>query len=178
MDIEDLNLKGYLEELYRQTGGDTEVQISMYELGEAIGYNKAEAGSLAEQLMVQGQVELRTLSGGISITSEGLAMLGIAVPSPRAADSGRKLSHGPVADDTDRQLVHLLVDNVKSEISGLGLEYHVLEELVLDLKTIEVHMLSPKPKTAVLREIFRSLQNVLDTAKAENIVVQLRNVIG
>ena len=177
MDIEDLNLKGYLEELYRQTGGDTEVQISMYELGGAIGYNKAEAGSLAEQLMVQGQVELRTLSGGISITPDGLATLGIATPPSQAAQSAQKLSHGPVVDDTDRQLVRLLVDNVKSKISGLDLGYDLLEELVLDLKTIEVHMLSPKPKTAVLRELFRSLHNALDTAKAENIGAQLRAII-
>ncbi len=80
MDSEDLKSKDYLEELYRQTGGDVEVQVSMYDVGAAIGLDKTEAGSLAEQLMVQGQTELRTLAGGISITPEGLAVLGISTP--------------------------------------------------------------------------------------------------
>lgn len=178
MDIDDIKIKSYLEELHRQTGGNTEAQVSMYDLGAAIGFDKAEAGSLAEQLMVQGQVELRTLSGGISITQEGLGVLGITMSSPHSAANGQKLGNGPVADDTDRRTVHLLTEEVKKDISELGFKYDLLEEIVLDLKTIEVHMLSPKPKTAVLREIFRSLQNTFETAKVEKTAAQLRTLIG
>lgn len=178
MDIDDLNIKGYLEELYRQTGGDTEVQVSMYDLGAAIGLEKAEAGSLAEQLMVHGQVELRTLAGGISITPEGLAVLGITVPTPHSAENALHLGDGPVADETDRRTVHLLSEEIKNEISGLSLEYDLLEEIVMDLKTIEVHMLSPRPKIAVLREIFRSLQNTFETAKIGKTAAQLRTIIS
>lgn len=178
MDIDDLNIKAYLDELYRQTGGDTEVQVSMYDLGAAIGLDRAEAGSLAEQLMVQGQVELRTLSGGISITPEGLGVLGISAPSPHSAKSGLQLGNGPIADDADRQTVHFLTDEIKNDISGLGLEYNLLEEIVMDLKTIEVHLLSTRPKIAVLQEIFRSLLNTFETAKVEKTAAQLRAIIS
>ena len=164
MDNDDLKNIGYLEELYRQTGGDIEVQVSMYDLGAAIGIDKAEAGSLAEQLMVQGQAELRTLAGGISITPEGLAALGISSPPEHSAENSLHLGDGPVADETDGHTVHLLTEEIKNEISVHSLDYNLLEEIVLDLKTIEVHMLSPRPKISVIREIFRSLQATLETA--------------
>ena len=176
MDTDDLVIQGYLEELHRQTGGDTEVQVSMYDLGAAIGLDKAEAGSLAEQLMVQGQAELRTLAGGISITAEGLAALGIT--APHSAESGLHLGEGPVADATDRQTVQRFTEEIKNTISGLELEYHLLEEIVLDLKTIEVHMLSPRPKIAVLREIFRSLLHAFETAEVGKITAQLKTFIS
>jgi hypothetical protein len=178
MDMDDFNSKAYLEELHRQTGGDTEQQVSMHDLGTAIGLNKAEAGSLAEQLIVLGQVELRTLAGGISITPEGLEILGISVPTPHSAGSDLQLSPGPVANDTDRGTVQLLTEEIKNQISGLGLDYHLLEEIVLDLKTIEIHMLSPRPKTAVLREIFRSLQDTLTTANAGKSADRLQAILS
>jgi hypothetical protein len=176
MDIDDLNTKAYLEELYRQTGGDTEQQLSMHDLGAAIGLDKAESSSLAEQLIVQGQVELKTLAGGISITPEGMDILGISAPAPHSIKSDLQLSPGPVANDTDRRTVQLLTEEIKNEIPGLGLDYDLLEEIVLDLKTIETHMLSPKPKIAVLREIFHSLQGALTTANAGKAADRLKAI--
>ena len=176
MDIDDLNIKAYLQELYRQTGGDAEQQVSMHDLGAAIGLDKAESSSLAEQLIVQGQVELRTLAGGISITPEGMDILGISAPAPHSGESNLQLSPGPVANDIDRRTVQLLTEEIKKEIPGLGLDYDVLEEIVLDLKTIETHLLSPKPKTAVLSEIFRSLQGALTTANAGKTADRLKAI--
>ncbi len=178
MDSEEQKSKDYLEELYRQTGGDIEVQVSMYDVGAAIGLDKSEAGSLAEQLMVQGQTELRTLAGGISITPDGLTVLGISTSSQNRAENSLHLGEGPVADETDRHTVHLLTEEIKNEISGLGLDYALLEEIVLDLKTIEVHMLSPRPKVPVLREIFRSLQPALEKAKADKSAGQLATILS
>ncbi|MGB3212328.1 MAG: hypothetical protein WBB19_16620 [Desulforhopalus sp.] len=177
MDTDDLKIKGYLEELYRQTGGDNGVQVSMYDLGAAIGFEKSEAGSLAEQLMVAGHVELKTLSGGISITSEGLAALGISTASAHSAEGGYTLSDGPIADDSDRQTVHVLTEVIKKELPGQDLDFDLLEEIVLDLKTIEVHMLSQRPKTAVLREIFRSLHNVFETANVGRTAPLLKSIL-
>ncbi len=74
--------------------------------------------------------------------------------------------------------MHLLTEEIKNEISGLGLEYDLLEEIVLDLKTIEVHMLSPRPKVPVLREIFRSLQATLEMAKAGKSAAQLATILS
>jgi hypothetical protein len=69
------------------------------------------------------------------------------------------------------------MEEIKNEIPSLNLEYELLEEIVVDLKTIEVHMLSPRPKISVLREIFRSLQNALATTAAGKVAAQLNTMI-
>lgn len=169
--------KAYLAQLYQLTGGDTQAQVSMYEVGAAIGLDKSAAGSFAEELMVQGQAELRTLAGGISITVDGLAVLGFAVTEPQSADNGFHLSKGPVADDTDRGTMQQITEEIKKSIARRQLEYSLLEEIVLDVKTIEVYLLSPRPKTAVLREILRSLHAALVAANADKTATLLKNLI-
>lgn len=178
MDNDDLRIKNYLEELYRQTGGDAAVQVSMYELGAAIGLDRAEAGSLAEELMVQGQVELKTLAGGISITPEGLEVLGIADSAADSAGNSVKLGDGPIVDDGDRQTVQSLTEEIKKGLSGRSVEFDLLEEIVLDLKTLEVQLLSPRAKTAVLLAIFSSLQGSLEAAGMGLIAEKLKASIG
>jgi len=177
MDNHDMTIKSYLGELYRLSGGDTEFQVSMYDVGAAIGLDKAQAGSLAEELMVQGQAELRTLAGGISITPDGLAILGFsAAPAPQSSDNSLNLSKGPVASESDRETIQSVLEKIKPEISGQQLDYAVLEEIVMDLKTIEVQMLSPNPKIAILKPILHSLQDTLETGKVENAVTMLKGL--
>jgi len=36
-----------------------------------------------------------------------------------------------------------------------------LEEMVMDIKTIEIQMLSPHPKTGIIREILKSIARCL-----------------
>lgn len=177
MDLDELQGRNFLDELYRQTKGDTTVQVSMYEVGATLGLNKGEAGSLAESLIVDGLVELKTLAGGIGITNEGLASLGLAAPAGPAAGAEFSLSHGPVAIEKDRQTVAELVRQIKDSLPGRSLPYDSLEEIVIDLKTVELCLLSPKPKIAVLRELFRSLHDVLANADIKETAALLKAVI-
>ena len=178
MDFDELHGKNFLDELYRQTKGDTAAQVSMYEVGAALGLNKGEAGSLAESLIVDGLVELKTLAGGIGITNEGLTSLGLAASAGPVAGATFSLSHGPVATEQDRQTIAELVRRIKDSLSGKSLAYAQLEEIVIDLKTVELHLLSPKPKLAVLRELFRSLHDALATAGIKETAAVLKAVFG
>ena len=158
MNSDEMTSTAYLQELYETTQGDTETQVSMYDIGIAMGVEKAEAGRIAEELMVQGYVELKTLAGGIGITDEGLKTLGLSpAHSGREGDSLR-LSSGPIINDADRQIIEKITHGVKREYGGQAREYAVAEQAVLDLKVIELHLLSPSPKTAVLMELFHSLE--------------------
>ena len=62
----------FLGELFDQTKGDSQVQISMYDIGTTMGMDKNTAKQVAEELIGLGMVEIRTLSGGISITEAGI----------------------------------------------------------------------------------------------------------
>ena len=178
MNSDDITKKSYLDEVYRSTGGDTECQVSMYDIGTAIGLDKAEAGSLAEQLMVQGLIELKTLSGGIGITSDGLSSLGISAPAPAAATDSPKLGRETIITDSDRQTIQLLTDEIKSAAAEHTIDFKFMEEIVIDLKTIEIQLLSPQPKTRIIAELFRSLQTALELAKVGNVAAKLAAAVS
>jgi hypothetical protein len=170
--------KDFLEELYRQTGGDTENQVSMYDIGNAIGHDKANSGALAEELMVRCLAELRTLAGGISITSEGLAELGITSPNQTGSDGSIRLTDEPVAGSDDINIINQICNEIKTDIASQKTIFTQLEEIVIDLKTIEVQLLSPRPKTAVIRELFRSILSQLETVNGATATQRLEKLLS
>lgn len=145
--------KAFLYELYTRTEGNPEAQVSMYEVGQALGLEKDEAGTLAESLYIQGLAELKTLSGGIGITREGLAALEINIdlgPDPSLSLGTGRVLEGRTALDT-------ILQEIKKTLEAARMSYPQLEEILMDIKTIEVQMLSPAPKTAVIREVLKSI---------------------
>lgn len=178
MNPEDLPGKNFLDELYQQTKGDKAAQASMYDVGETLGMSRAESGSLAESLMVEGLVELKTLAGGIAITSDGLAILGVTAASHVATEQTLCFSSGPLATDRDRQTIDQIVQQIKDSIAGGSVDYDSLEEIVIDLKTIELHMLSPRPKVPVLRALLRSLHEALVAADITQSATMLKPLIN
>lgn len=146
----------YLAELYRQTGGDTDALVNMLDVGAAIGLEKDEAGTTAEDLIISGFVELKTLSGGIGITHQGLVELNMS-PTGSVVENDLQLGEGPVLNDEGRVILEALLAEVKTWIPQVQLDYQRLEECIIDIKTIEVQLLSPNPKTGIIREALRSL---------------------
>lgn len=165
MSIDNHDVRSFLLELHSMTGGDPEQQVSMYEIGERLGMDKETITPLSQDMMIDELLELKTLSGGIGITQSGLQALQseglIAVSGPA---NTRQLSVGPVLDENDIRVVEKILADIKGTLASSGTEYSQLEELVIDIKTIETQLLSPQPKTAVVKEIFRSLQTPLQKA--------------
>lgn len=170
--------RSMLEALYQKTQGDPQQTVSMYDLGIALGLAKAAAGSAAEELMVEGLAELRTLAGGISITAEGLAALGIVPISGEAASAtGRRLSKGPLLDTSDRELIDQLLSELRLRPQS-GKTLGELEEIVVDLKTLEVQLLSPAAKTAIVREILCSLRAAFQKFGDPTANTRLQELLG
>lgn len=165
MDSDEIAAKGYLQAVYDSTQGDPEIQVSMHEVGVPLGYDKAESGRMAEELMVSGYIELRTLAGGISITASGLDYLGFSPAVPLTA-TGAQLSGGPFINENDKTLIDGICNSIKKEIAKQEIDYSTLEQAVFDLKTIELHLISPAPRTAVILELFKSLEAGLEVNKA------------
>ena len=149
----------YLAELYRITEGDPSAQTSMFEVGTAIGLEKEEAGRLAEELIAMGCVEIRTLSGGIGITRQGIET---AESDGSAGDSTQwRLGDAIELDENGRSTVESALNAIKNALGKSTTPYPQLETLVVDIKTIETQMLSPQPKIAVIRAVFNSLQETM-----------------
>lgn len=163
MDFEiDETGKQFLIQLFKQTRGDSAVQVSMYEIGELIGLQREAASRVAEGLMGSQLVEIRTLSGGIGISAAGVELvqdlIGPAVPD---AGASNKLGDEPLLNAAGRQAVEQIVTEIKNQVGSLGLGYDTLTELMADLKTIDAQLESPRPKTAIVRQCFISIGGVL-----------------
>ena len=161
MNSDEMTSASYLQELYNTTQGDPEITVSMQEIGLAVGIEKSEAGRIAEELIVTGYIELKTLAGGISITNDGLTSLGFT-PQPGDNETALQLSTGSVINDEDRQIIDKILSNIKNELSRQAQEYQATEQAVFDIKVIELHLLSPSPKTAVILALFHSLAQSFD----------------
>lgn len=166
MDNDEIAMKGYLQAVYDSTQGDPEIQVSMHEVGIPLGYDKAESGRMAEELMVSGYIELRTLAGGICLTASGLDYLGVSTAATPTNTGGAQLSGEPVITEGDKKIIDGVGNAIKKEIVKQELDYAAVEQAVLDLKTIDLHLLSPAPKTAVILELFRSVETALEANKA------------
>lgn len=157
MDIDNPKAKEYLDELFSLTNGDAEAKASMYDIGAAIGLDRGEAGELAQELIIQGYAELRSLAGAISISKEGIELL----CGPAAAATGGQtippLGSGPGPDPAALAAIATITAAIHRQLGMTGLAGMQIEEVVIDLKTLEVQLLSPRPKTAIIREILRSL---------------------
>ncbi|MFZ1985624.1 MAG: hypothetical protein WAU91_14495 [Desulfatitalea sp.] len=180
MTIDNEVQKAFLLELYRSANGDAGTQRSMHVVGAAIGLDKEKAGKTAEDLIGKGWVEIRTLSGGIGITAEGIEMAQQegAAPAGTAGDPIAKLGNGPLIGEKERSAVEKMLAETKQSIAKLNTAYAQLEEMVIDVKTIEVHLLSSRPKTAVIREALRALQPALAKAGAKETAGRIGRMIG
>jgi len=175
MDFETKEAEQFLSELYRMTDGKTDTQVSMYDVGEVLGMDRSTAGALSEDLIVQGLAELVSLSGGISITTDGLKALSVE------ASAGEDLQTCMLGTsihltETEHQAVSAIINELRNT-SCNHKTYDQLEDLVFDIKTVELQLFSPKPKTAVIRELLRSLAAAAEELGMGDITQKIKSMI-
>ena len=169
----------FLVELYLRTQGDPSIKVSMYDIGEDLGLDRKASLRTAEDLIGTGLAEIKTLSGGIGITSDGVTQaqqLGAAVEEDGISFTA--LGHAPVLDETGRQLVEQISTELKSQMGEKGLDFDSLAELMADLKSIDAQLSSPKPKTAIIRECFQSIKGVLQKADDVKGLAPVKTLLG
>lgn len=174
LDELDKAAKELLLQLYRETGGNPSIQVSMYEAGASLGLDRESASRTTEDLIGWEMVELRTLSGGIGISEKAVkeieesGLAGSQEQDPPAALGNDVI----IAADAQRAAEQITMD-VRSRVGGLSLDFDRLSEVMADLKTIAAQLDSPRPKTAVLRECFRSLRAALEPDEAADRIARL-----
>lgn len=173
------NDKLFLGELFSQTKGDPSVHVSTFDIGPPIGLDKDMSSKVAEKLIYLGLVEIVSLAGHIGITENGIAEARKLGLCPDASpESAPKLGDAPVLDEKGCQAVADVAVGLKSQAGRLGLDFGPLAELTTDLKTIDVQLTSSRVKTAIIRECFRSILNVLEKAGASDGIAQVKGLLG
>jgi hypothetical protein len=170
--------KQFLMQLFEQTRGDSSVQVSMYDIGAAMGLERDAASRVAEELMGEQLVEIRTLSGGIGISAAASEIVQKIVGPDSGAGEFAKLGEEPLLSSTGRQSVERIVAEIKDQVGAMGLGFDALTELMTDLKTIDVQLESPRPKTAIIRQCFVSIGGVLKTKPDSRLNGSVNGLLG
>jgi hypothetical protein len=169
----------FIVELYHRTLGDGSVKVSMYDIGESLGLDRKLSLRTAEELIGTGLAEIKTLSGGIGITADGVTeaqQLGASLQD--SAGSNISLQDVPVLDESGHQAVEQVVTNLKGQTSQYALDFDSLAELMADLKTIDAQLSSPNPKTAIIRECFRSIVGLLQSMDNNDTLKSVKTLLG
>jgi hypothetical protein len=173
------NEQKFLIELFNQTRGDLSRQVSMFTVGEALGMDRTLSKKMAESLMGWELVEIRTLSGSIAITAQGAeeARKSGAV-SESSGNALPGLGKSEIIGEPERKGIEQIVIGLKSQVGNMRLNFDLLTELAADLKSIDAQMTSPKPKTALIRECFRSVRGILEKSDSKEMLNQVRGMLG
>lgn len=170
--------KAFLLELFEKTSGDLSGQVSMYDIGQAVGLDRDAAGRIGEELMGWELVEVRTLAGGIGITETGRNTARKMGAGPGGSDNTSvRLGTAPILEDPARQAVDSAAAQLKTRAGDLGADFNRVSELIADIKTIDAQLASPMPKTAIIRECFRSICAVLEKIGAEEALAPVRTLL-
>ena len=169
----------FLIQLYEQTQGNPTAQVSMYEIGDQLGLERDATSSVAQKLIGSMLVEIKSLSGGIGISADGLQMARkLTEPTLPAGNELAVLEDSPLIDPTGRQAVEKIVSELKNQAGSLGQDFDTLSELMADLKTIDAQMESSRPKTAIIRECFLSIISVIKNAGDNKTADRIRTLVG
>ncbi len=165
MSFDEIQIQNFMEQLGQMSGGDVSREVSMYEIGGSMGLDRPEAGALAEELIIDGYAELKNLTGGISITVAGLRLLNLDTEGPgEGQGEGRfVLGNAEALTPEGVEAVEGLVEEIRKAVGESSFDYSQMEELVIDLKTLQIQLLSSRPKTNIVREVLRSLATPLES---------------
>jgi hypothetical protein len=168
----------FLLELFEQACGETSAKVSMFTVGDGLGLDRQAASRIGENLMGLGLVEVRTLAGAIGMTEDGAAAARHFGAGGGPEKDAVRLGTDGVLGDTVRRAVTEVTEGLKGECGKLGLDFDPLSELVADLKTIDTQCMSPRPKSAIIRECFQSIRTTLGQGKAKQWADRIDRLLG
>jgi hypothetical protein len=174
----DETCQNFLRELYSQSGGEVSIQVSMYDIGTVLGMDRQAASRVAEELIGWELADIRTLSGGIGITPNGIQKAQLLIgESSSSEEIGFRFGNDLVLNETGRGAIEKITLDLKHQAGSLDLAFDALNEFIADLKTIDAQLDSPKPKTIILRECFRSLMEAAEKAGAHESAAKIKALI-
>jgi hypothetical protein len=170
--------RNFLNRIFQETNGDTSAQVSMYDIGSMLDLDRQGASRVAEDLISLDLVEIRTLSGAIGITDSAVKVLEQSTAEQASeAAAAEGLGEEAVLGPQGCTAVAQVTAQTKQAAGSLGLSFDALTEVMSDLKTIDAQMGSSRPKTAIVRECFRSLRNCLEEAGADDAANRIRMLL-
>ncbi len=138
-----------LNAIFRETKGDLNRTAGMWAVGESIGLDRNMTQDVAMNLVGEGLLEIKSLSGGLALTPEGLEFLG--------GVKGQEESPPDLAG---------FLDLAEGSLDRLGLAGKSLQDLKADLATLQAQLKRSEPLPDVVRAVLASVQRALAKSAA------------
>ena len=123
-----------------------------------------------------------TIAGSRITRSEHLGpVIGLATPAVLAAmiTSALATHHGQIGTPVPVEVASVALAFVVARKTGnLGLDFDGLSEVMADLKSIDAQLGSSRPKTAIIRECFRSIMGVLQKTGDTDSLTPIKTLVG
>lgn len=169
----------FLVEFFMQSLGDPDLKVSWYDVGEALGMDRAASSSNAEELIGSGFAEIKDLNGGICITADGVEkakQLGAVIE--RTDDTILSLTDTPVLDPAACQAVARITGELKSQMGKIHMDFDSLSKMVAGLNDIDGQLSSANPETSIIRSCLRSIKGVLEKTNSTDGLILVKTLLG
>ena len=194
----------YLNKLHDATGGISHSYVSMWNLGNELGFNRDETSNIVEYLVGESLVKHVAIGGEITITHYGRKEIESALSAPEnpttyfppvvnilhvqsmvgsqiqqgSHHSTQKMSITQNQLDAVRDFVALL----KTRLSDIPLDSDSKAEAGAEIATVEAQLQSSRPKHGILSQSLQSIRTILEGAAgsvvASDLLPKLIQTIG
>jgi hypothetical protein len=173
----------YLNHLYEIADGSSSAFISMYEIGDQIGFDRTRTANVVEYLVGEHLVERVSIGGGISITHHGVVEVERALSEPekpthyfppvvnvvnvhsmvnsQIQQGTQNSSQSQQISQNDLTELGAFVDAFAAAVSAATIDAGEKAELEAEISTLKAQLASPKPKKALILESLKEFRNVL-----------------
>ena len=145
----------FLEALYREKD-NSNGSVSMYDLGERLGFDRSESDAKGMFLITEGFAELVNLSGGIMISEKGITECMKSGSFQEDIETAEKLGGDEIISEITKRSVNKFIEDLKFTSNNS-------EEFKADLNTLITQFASPSPKTAIIKTCFNAIAKQLSS---------------
>lgn len=197
--IEEIKRKRFqfLLRLYELTEGDEHKFVSMWEIGQELGFQVDLTQKITQYLTGEGLIKFQAIGGIIGITHWGVREIERALSNPdeptthflpvstinivsveRMIDSqiqqaGSKSTQVVTICEERLEELKEIIQLLKDSVDQLGLSLLQKSDLQAEIHTIEAQMLSSKPKNKIITECLKSIRSILESAAGSILAANL-----
>lgn len=189
----------FIETLYQATNGNQHTFVSMWDIGNELGFNRNETDLIAQYLQGEGLIKFVTLGGGISITHYGVTQVEKAFSEPDKPTEyfppiniinvqnmiGSQIQQGTnnstqtgTFSVSDMDKITNFIQEISTKVPQLNLNPEDKDELNSEISTIKVQSSSSRPKTSIIKESLRTIRNILEGMAGSVLATELLNKLS
>jgi hypothetical protein len=184
----------FLHRLYEKTEGNEHEMVNMWDLGNELGFDRAETDKISQYLVGEYLMEYAAMGGIINITHQGIIEVENAISHPEEPTQyfppvniinihhmeSSQIQQGTVESTQSQHIesktkndISEFVELVKTKLPDLRLDAEDLAEIEADINTVQSQVSSSRPKKSILRECLSSMQRLLEGAAGSVVAQQL-----